>query len=63
MLKNRLSRTRNFVKTHKTQLLTTGLLITTSVAYLQHQGITSLNEFLKEHDLFDEYYALDEDEN
>lgn len=61
-MRDKIASVRNFVKRHKTQLLTTGLLVTTSIAVAQHYGIKDMNEFLKEHDLFDTYYALDEEE-
>lgn len=61
-MRDKLASVQNFVKRHKTQLLTTGLLVTTSVAVAQHYGIKDLNEFLKEHDLYDTYYAQYEEE-
>lgn len=48
------ARIRNFVSTHKTQIVIGG--IAAAVIVIQHQGIKSLNGFLVENELFDEYY-------
>lgn len=62
-MRDKINSARNFVSRHKTQMLTAGLLVTTSVALAQHAGIKELNQFLKDNDLFDKYYALEDDEN
>ena len=54
-------RVRNYIKAHKKALGITSLAFT--IAILQHRGIKSMNEFLVEKDLFEEYYGFgDEDE-
>ena len=60
-MKNKLATAKNFVSTHKTAIALGSLATLAIVA--QHNGIKSLNEFLKEHDLYDTYYyAMLEDE-
>lgn len=55
------NRFKKFVTDHKTELVVTALTVTTVAAVVTQLGVRSLNEFLKEHDLYDEYYALDEE--
>lgn len=50
--------TKGFVRRHKEALVVGAALGT--VAVLQARGITSLNEFLKDKDLFNEYYFNNE---
>lgn len=49
--------TKKFVRKHKEALVVGGVLAT--VAYLQYQGIKSLNNFLVEHNLFETYYLTE----
>lgn len=58
-MKKTIIRTKNFVARHKTAIVVGGIAAT--VIYLQHEGIKSHNEFLKEKGLFDEYYTPEED--
>jgi hypothetical protein len=53
-------RVRDYAKAHKKHLAVTSLAF--MLVILQHRGIKSLNEFLVEKDLFDEYYQFEEDE-
>lgn len=60
-IKKNLTRTKDWFVDNKTTLLVSALAITATVATLQHHGIKSMNKFLEEEELFDKYYALDED--
>ncbi len=51
---------KNFVVKNKTKILVTALVVTTTAALLMRTGIAQHNAFLKEHDLYDAFYALDE---
>lgn len=53
-------RVRDYVRAHKKALTITSLAV--MLAYVQHRGIKSLNEFLVEKDLFEEYYQFDQEE-
>lgn len=50
-----------FVKQHKTAILTTALVTTTTLAVIQQRGLQLHNDFLKEKGLFDEFYFVPED--
>lgn len=50
--------TKKFVLRHRVAIAIVGT--TTVLMTLQFRNTKALNEFLKEHDLFDTYYALDE---
>lgn len=51
-------RVRNYVKAHKKALGITSLAV--MIAFVQHRGIKSMNEFLVEKDLFEEYYGFED---
>jgi hypothetical protein len=53
---NKIRSAKNTVVAHKTAILVTALVVTTSVAVLRGSGIKSLNAFLTEHDLYNAYY-------
>jgi hypothetical protein len=53
-MKNALITTKNFVLKHKEALIVGTAL--SAVVVLQNRGIQSLNKFLEEKDLFNEYY-------
>ena len=57
-LKNKAVSTTNFVKKHRVAIAVT----TTSAVWfaLQVRTASNFNEFLKEHDLFDEYYKMED---
>ena len=48
--------TKEFVNRNKTKILTVAIVATSAIVLLQNHGIRSLNEFLEENDLYDEYY-------
>jgi hypothetical protein len=49
---------KNFVVAHKTGILVTALVVTTTACVLMKNGISQHNQFLKDHDLFEEFYNL-----
>jgi hypothetical protein len=54
--------TKNFVRRHKGTIVVGTIATLTSVVIIQQLGIRSLNAFLQEHDLLDEYYYIEETE-
>ena len=63
-VKNKLVSAKNKVVENKTKILGTVAVVSTTVVVLQQIGIRSLNAFLDEKGLSDEYYHMDElDEN
>lgn len=54
---------RNFLARNKTKLLASGLVITTTYALLLMRNKNEWDKFLKDHDLYDEYYTPDADES
>lgn len=57
-MKKAFNSTKNFVRRNKRTLIVGATL--TTVILLQNSGIKSLNKFLTEKNLFDEYYGLGE---
>ena len=51
----------NFVRRNKTRILVGALAATTTAAVLTRIALKEHDEFLKEHDLYDEYYTPIED--
>ena len=58
-VKTKIARTKKFVSDHRVAIAVTVTL--TACAALQMRNAKILNEFLKEHDLYDEYYYMDEE--
>lgn len=58
MLSEKIDSTKNFVHRHRTAL--TVVATATPLIVLMKRNATIMNDFLKEHDLYDEYYAMDE---
>lgn len=58
--KQKLVSAKNKIVENRTKILGTVAVVATTVAVLQQIGIRSLNEFLEEKGLADEYYHLDE---
>lgn len=54
---------KNKIAANKTKILGTLAVVATTAAVLQQKGIKQHNEFLKEKDLYDEFYTIDTDEN
>lgn len=55
-----LAAAKKFVRRNRNAIVVGAVAV--SVIALQQSGIRSLNDFLKEHDLFDEYYFVDEED-
>ncbi|MDQ3398872.1 MAG: hypothetical protein M3511_14110 [Deinococcota bacterium] len=58
MLKQKLASAKEFARNHKTAL--TVVATATPLLALVMRNAKVTNEFLKEHDLFDEFYQMDE---
>ena len=48
---------KNFIYRHRVGLLTTALVITTGAAVIMRAGLKEKDDFLREHDLYETYYA------
>ena len=59
-VKQKLVSTKNKVAENQTKILLAVAVFSTTVAVLQHFGIRSLNQFLEEKGLADEYYHMDD---
>lgn len=59
-IKNKLNSAKNKVVENRTKILGTVAVVATTVAVIQQSGIRSLNRFLDEKGLSDEYYHMDE---
>lgn len=57
MIKKKIASAKMFVHNHKTAL--TVIATATPLIALQVRNASILNEFLEEHNLLDEYYAID----
>lgn len=55
-MNEKLASAKNFVKRYERRVLITTTIVATTAAVLMSRGVKSHNEFLKEHNLFDEYY-------
>ena len=51
---------KKFIRNHKTAILTTALVVTTTAAVLMKKGHEDKDAFLKEHDLYETYYAQED---
>jgi hypothetical protein len=56
-MKNAAVAASNFVVAHKTKFLVVALVVTTTTVVMMKTGIAQHNQFLKDHDLYDEFYA------
>lgn len=59
--KQKLVSAKNKIIENKTKIMGTALVVTTTAAVLLKIGNTQMNNFLKEKDLYDEYYTPDAD--
>jgi hypothetical protein len=50
----------NFVKKHERKILVTTTVVSTTAAVLMRTGLAQHNEFLREHGLYEQFYALNE---
>jgi hypothetical protein len=52
---------KKFYVRNERKILVTTAVVATTAAVLMRTGIKQHNDFLKEHDLYEEFYALDEE--
>lgn len=62
MLKQKLDSTKKFVVRNQTRILLTTTAVATTAAVIMRIGLKQHNDFLKDHDLYEEFYAEDENE-
>jgi hypothetical protein len=60
MIKQKLVSAKNSVVAHKQQILMTVAVVSTAVAAIEVRAIQQHNQFLKDNDLYETYYASDE---
>lgn len=60
-MNEKLTSAKDKLRRNKTKILGTALVVTTTVVILQRHGIKSLNAFLEEKGLSDEYFTPEED--
>lgn len=58
--KNPLPSIKNFVRRNERKILLTTTVVSTTAAVIFRTGIAQHNEFLKQHELYEAFYALDE---
>ncbi len=56
----RLAATKNFVVRNERKLLVTALVVTTTTTVMMRAGLAQHNDFLKEHNLYEAFYTLNE---
>lgn len=49
---------KNFVKRNERRILITTTVVSTTASVLMYRNVGAHNEFLKEHGLFDQFYAI-----
>lgn len=59
-MKDKIVSAKNFVVKNKTKILVTALIVTATIAAGERYGLHQHDKFLKEHDLYDTYWADDE---
>lgn len=58
----KLTSAKNFVVSHKTAILVVAVTVLTVAVATQQAGLNQHNDFLKEKNLRDEFYAMNDDE-
>lgn len=56
-MKDKLASAKNYVVAHKTTIKTVALTVTAVVAVIEQVSLRQHDAFLKEHNLYDTYYA------
>lgn len=56
-----LASVKKFYVRNERKILVTTAVVATTAAVMMRTGIKQHNDFLKEHDLYEEFYALDEE--
>ena len=57
---NKAKTAKKYVEDHKVKILTYALTVTTTAAVLLRVGLTQHDNFLKEHNLFDTFYHMED---
>ena len=52
---------KEFAIKHQTKILATVAVVSTTVAVASQIGLRQVDQFLRDHDLYDEYYTPDKD--
>jgi hypothetical protein len=52
---------KNFVVRNERKILITTTVTSTALSVVMFKNVSQLNEFLKQHDLLDQYYGIAED--
>jgi hypothetical protein len=60
MIKQKLVSAKNIVVSHKTEILGTTVAVLAAAVVTQRIGLKQHNDFLKENDLYDTYYSVEE---
>lgn len=60
-MRKQIESAKQFVADHKNVIIALAIVIPTSVAIVQHAGLKSHDNFLRENNLYDEYYAMNEE--
>jgi hypothetical protein len=60
-MKDKLVNAKNAVVANRTKILAVTTVVATTAVAIQARAIREHNKFLKENDLYDTYYAMDED--
>ena len=60
-MKDQLNSVKNFVVRNQTRILVATTVVSTTFAAIELRANLQHNKFLKEKNLFDEYYTIDED--
>lgn len=55
---SRVTSVKNFLVRNERRILITTTVVSTTAAVLMRSGIAQHNEFLKEHGLYDQFYAI-----
>lgn len=61
-MKKQIATAKNFVRRNQTKILITTTVAATGAAVLFRIGLNDHDKFLKEHDLFEKFYTLSDEE-
>lgn len=61
-IKEKLNSTKNFVEQHKTKILVTTTVVSTTAAVIMRFGLMRHDNFLKEKNLYDEFYTPEDED-
>jgi hypothetical protein len=60
-MNEKIAAAKKWVEDHKTPIMLSALTVTSTLVVIQHMGIKSLNQFLKDNDLYEQYYLINEE--